>query len=180
MSAFLFIFLTLRVASANVPEFLIDYCLDCHEDPKPKGDLSLENLGLPAKDFRIWDKVYEQVLLGQMPPENKDQPSEEEREKVLAWIKAELTKAGHPPEDKLARPGYGNYVSHEKLFGKHPAKPSYSQPRLWRIRPAVYENQMRTFDSRAKFVRPFSLSSSHGFYDYDQGLLGGEENHGHQ
>ncbi|MGC6464039.1 MAG: DUF1588 domain-containing protein [Akkermansiaceae bacterium] len=156
------------VSFGNIRDLVIDYCLDCHEDPKPKGDLSLENLGTPSKDPELWTKIFDQLVLNQMPPEDKEQPDDDTRRKAIDWIRGELVKAGHEPEDKLARPGFGNFVSHEALFGKGKAGPAFSEPRLWRIRPAVYENQMRTFDSKAKFVRPFTLSDGHGFSDYDQ------------
>ena len=50
----------------------------------------------------------------------------------------ELARAGIKVESKLARPGFGNYVKHELLFGDNKVGPSFSPPRLGRIRHAVY------------------------------------------
>lgn len=163
-----FLFLFSPLLGADHRDFLIDHCVDCHEAPKPKGDLSLEKAGAPRENPRLWNRIYDQLLLRQMPPEEKEQPSEKERAALLKWIKEELTQSGNPPEDILARPGYGNHVPHDQLFGDTEATPAFSRPRLWRIRPAVYEGRMRKIDSRAAFVKPFTLSRSHGFADYDQ------------
>lgn len=168
MRWFLPLVLGVSLLKGNQRDFIENYCIDCHEDPKPKGDLSLEDLGSAAENPRVWNRVYDQLLLGQMPPKKKKQPGEKEHKELLAWIKKALTESGHPPEDLLARPGYGNYLSHSKLFGEGDVPPSFSRPRLWRIRPEAYQKKMHRIDSRAGFVKPFTLSRGHGFADYDQ------------
>ena len=65
------------------------YCTDCHDDGTKKGDLSLEILRKPDParlDIRLWDKVREELRVGEMPPEKKPQPSPEEKKAILDWI----------------------------------------------------------------------------------------------
>lgn len=154
-----------------VQPMLADLCADCHGGSNPKGDVSLDNIAVNLAgggDLEKWTKVLDQLTLGEMPPAEETQPTETERAHVIAWIRAEMIKAGVTPEDKLARPGFGNYVPHDKLFGDGEVSPSFSAPRVWRIRPAVYNERMVSIAKNGKYVKPFSLSSSgHGFKDYD-------------
>ena len=77
----------------------------------------------------------------------------------------------------MLRPGAGNYVKHERLFGNENFGPAWSPPRIWRIRPAVYESGIRALAKNGKYVRPFTLKSGgHGFRDYDnQYVLAGAD-----
>ena len=51
-----------------------------------------------------------------MPPKKKSQPNTAERHSLVQWIRAEFLKGGRKPENKLLRPGAGNYVKHERTF----------------------------------------------------------------
>src|SRR5687768_17180657 len=52
------------------------YCYGCHNDEKKKGDLSLKSLKYDSSSHRaIWEKVLNNVRSGEMPPENKPQPT---------------------------------------------------------------------------------------------------------
>ena len=96
------------------------YCMDCHDDETSKGDLSLEKIDgnlVNGTDVGRWEKVLHQLELGQMPPEKKSLPSNAERHSLTQWIRSEFLKGGQKPENKLLRPGAGNYVKHEQLFG---------------------------------------------------------------
>ena len=155
----------------QIEPLLSGLCTDCHGSKDPKGAISFENIDANLQtgtDIETWGKILDRLVLGEMPPADREQPSAKERADLIAWIRNEMIKGGRVPENKLERPGYGNYVPHEQLFGNTPAKPSLSPPRLWRIRPAVYEERMRSLDKNAKFVKPFTLSAGgHGFKDYD-------------
>ena len=77
------------------------YCMDCHDNDTKKGDLSLEILhGASAArlDIRIWDKVREQIKIGEMPPEKKPQPSAEEKKAILEWISGAETALRSMPQ----------------------------------------------------------------------------------
>ena len=154
-----------------VAPLIESYCMDCHDDDTSKGDISLEGIQgnlVDGPDLAHWEKVLHQVELGQMPPKKKPQPTTAERHSLVQWIRAEFLKGGRKPENKLLRPGAGNYVKHERLFGDEDFGPAWSPPRIWRIRPSVYESGIRAVAKNGKYVRPFTLKSGgHGFRDYD-------------
>lgn len=153
----------------TVHPFLQKYCVDCHGAVNPEGNVSLDGLAgdvSKADQHKTWQKVFEKLEFSQMPPEDADQPSAIERTLVLAWIERESAHAGVEIESKLDRPGFGNYVEHELLFGDLEVPPSYSPPRIWRIRPAVYDDTIQDV-ADGKYTDPFTLKSGgHGFRDY--------------
>jgi len=157
-----------------------NYCMDCHDEETSKGDLSLEGIKgnlVEGPDLDHWEKILHQLELGQMPPKKKPQPTTAERHSLVQWIRAEFLKGGRKPENKLLRPGAGNYVKHERLFSAEDFGPAWSPPRIWRIRPSVYESGIRAVAKNGKYVRPFTLKSGgHGFRDYDnQYVLAGAD-----
>jgi hypothetical protein len=75
---------------------LREFCVDCHNDEKQKGDLNL--LPYLAKpnvpgDRKVWEKVAELVEWREMPPEKKPQPSDAQRDTIVRFIDAQLTQA---------------------------------------------------------------------------------------
>ena len=155
----------------TVKPFLNKYCVGCHGADAPEGDISLGALTVDLSNEAVaksWEQVYHQLTLASMPPKEEEQPDAHTRAMVLRWLEQEFARAGIKVENKLARPGYGNYVKHELLFGDTEARPSFSPPRLWRIRPAVYERSLQQLAKGGKFVKPFTLKSGgHTFRDYD-------------
>jgi hypothetical protein len=154
-----------------VKPFLLKHCVDCHGAEEPEGDISLHALSgdLSKRDaVKSWEKVYQQLTLSNMPPKDEEQPDVHTRAMVLRWLEREFAKSGITLENKLARPGYGNYVKHELLFADDKASPSFSPPRVWRIRPAVYTASLQQLAKGGKYVKPFTLKSGgHTFRDYD-------------
>ena len=163
-----------------VQPLIENYCMDCHDEETSKGNLSLEGIKgnlVEGPDLDHWEKILHQLELGQMPPKKKPQPTTAERHSLVQWIRAEFLKGGRKPENKLLRPGAGNYVKHERLFSAEDFGPAWSPPRIWRIRPSVYESGIRAVAKDGKYVRPFTLKSGgHGFRDYDnQYVLAGAD-----
>ena len=126
-----------------IKPFLNANCISCHGPDKAKGKLTLHDIGDdPSNDksIAIWERVLEQLEIGEMPPKDKRQPPAEERNRVVAWIQEHLADAGKGfvVKSKLLLPEFGNRVSHELLFNgsikEMPASPS----RLWRISPSLY------------------------------------------
>ncbi len=75
---------------------LKQYCLDCHSTAKHKGDLDLEqfkSLREILKQPKVWQNVVEKISLGEMPPKSKPQPTQAERERLVAWVNAALDEA---------------------------------------------------------------------------------------
>ncbi len=128
--------------SAMAETFLADYCIYCHGESDPEGDLSLENLG-PVDDINasVWTSVWAQVSLQEMPPPDMSQPEVIERLKFSDWIVGELSRAlkdkggFHAHRD----PNKGNFLNHNLLFGSLPdgieLQPTSSPARIWRVTP---------------------------------------------
>jgi hypothetical protein len=80
-----------RQFTATVRPFLQTYCLGCHGQMKPKGDLNLSaytSVEAVARDWRRWDMVVTQLHGEMMPPKAKPQPTDDARHEVIAWAKA--------------------------------------------------------------------------------------------
>lgn len=132
----------------TVVPFLEDYCLDCHDSATKKGNLSLEKLAPDLFDtdkLEIWRMVRDQLHFRDMPPKKKDQPTAAERQAVLSWLRVELLKTQTPQAataERLSLPQFGNYVDHQFLFEKRLPAVFPAPPRLWRLRPDIYQSVM--------------------------------------
>jgi len=82
--------LTTSASAADFRAFLDTHCLECHDSDAKKGDLDLSrftNEDAVMKDRAIWRSVYEKIESHQMPPpKQKSQPTEAQRQKLMAWI----------------------------------------------------------------------------------------------
>jgi mono/diheme cytochrome c family protein len=79
----------------HIRPLLKQYCYDCHNPKKLKGDLDLEPIAdNPRLDEHreVWEKIAELVENGEMPPDKKPQPNEEERDLVIKYIDGQLAK----------------------------------------------------------------------------------------
>jgi mono/diheme cytochrome c family protein len=160
--------------------FLKQYCVSCHGAEKPKGGLSLAALDpdlVAGKDVEAWKAVFERVTLGEMPPDTEPRPDAKTTAKALAWVRAELEKAGEKPADaerKLQLPGHGNRVDHDALFDGTVTAPSASPARVWRMSTHAYASFVPRVSGltgpggKGKVVipQPFSTSSADGFKDF--------------
>ena len=71
--------------------FLGKYCTDCHGEKKQKGDLSLHGFRDDVsvlKQRKTWKRIFEMVREGEMPPDDKPQPTPAERDAFIASAKA--------------------------------------------------------------------------------------------
>lgn len=76
--------------------FLDQHCAECHDADVKKGGLDLSALKFElanADAFQGWQKVFERVRDGEMPPKKKPQPAKVDAEKFLSALKPELIKA---------------------------------------------------------------------------------------
>src|SRR4030095_11366023 len=91
-------------AKVGVP-FLEKHCTSCHGAEKQKADLTLheyrDELSL-LKKRKIWKHVIEMVESEEMPPDDKPQPTKEERAAFVVSAKAVFTNY-----DKTAKPDPG-------------------------------------------------------------------------
>ncbi len=125
--------------------FFETYCLECHDNATKKGDLSLEDIShdlLSGDHLESWRLIQDQIFFKEMPPEKKAQPDDAERDAALAWIRAELLKSQRPDvaaHDRLQLPQFGNYIDHKFLFGERLPRVYPAPPRIWRLRPHIYD-----------------------------------------
>ncbi len=111
----------------KVAPLLENYCYDCHGKDKQKGGIELHHIRNSTDAFRqhrFLENVVSQIEKGEMPPENKAQPSAQEKEALiheLRQLTARLEKGdfprspGRPTIRRLNRNEYNNTV--RDLFG---------------------------------------------------------------
>lgn len=110
----------------HVVPFFKSYCTDCHGDRRMKGGLTfspaLKNPGNAAASQR-WKQALANVKAHDMPPEDADQPSAEERQKFLDSMQKVKFLSEKDPGPfvirRLTKVEYGNTL--RDLFGVAPA-----------------------------------------------------------
>ncbi len=106
-------------AQAGVP-FLEKHCVSCHGKDKQKGDFALHEFRDDISVLRArkrWRDVIEQVRSGDMPPDDKQQPSSEEKKRFLESVAGIFAKADNGKPDpgrltvrRLNRNEYNNTI----------------------------------------------------------------------
>ena len=109
-----------KTFSSFVGPFIDTYCITCHSSDRKKGEIDLERFEKGTdliRAPRVWTKIKEVLAERDMPPQNKAQPSEEERAAMVDWIDAELAKfdcssasPGRVTARRLNRAEYDNTV----------------------------------------------------------------------
>ena len=161
----------------TVQPFLESYCLDCHDNETQEGKLSLEGIRPTMTEgaLETWRLVQEQLQFADMPPAKKQQPEPAERAAVLAWIRGELLKTQEPgalAEEKLTQPQFGNYVDHAALFGQRRSHVTPTAPRLWRLRPAIYNATMPRLGERITgLANGLNKNDGSNFKDFSAGYF---------
>ena len=87
------------------------FCLECHLADDEESELDLEQfstLERVRKHPRVWQKVARLLDTKEMPPEEGEQPSKEERVRLRAWVQGYLdaeakSRAGDPGRVVLRR-----------------------------------------------------------------------------
>lgn len=104
--------------------FFIKYCSDCHSDGTAEGGLDLSAIGADLSDERTiaaWIRIYDRVRVGEMPPKDATQPSEQHRETFTRLLGEPLTKAHAATKGtvlrRLNRREYQNTMN--DMFGTH-------------------------------------------------------------
>ncbi|QJE94684.1 DUF1592 domain-containing protein [Luteolibacter luteus] len=65
------------------------YCYDCHGDGIKKGELAIDkydSISEMQQHREVWKRVRDHLKHQLMPPIDEDQPTADERKKILAWI----------------------------------------------------------------------------------------------
>lgn len=113
---------------SEIVPILESYCFDCHADGIKKGDFSFDvfpNVASMQAKRDAWKRVRENLAYELMPPPDRDQPTAEERKKLIAWIDAAVFPVDPNNPDpgrvtlrRLNRFEYRNTVRH--LIGVNP------------------------------------------------------------
>ena len=109
-----------------VKPFLAQNCFSCHGNKKQENDLNLQSFDTRASLIahrEQWDEVIGKLRRGEMPPLEEEQPPEEQRQAVAAWLARELERidAATPPDPgrvtarRLNRTEYNNTI--KELLG---------------------------------------------------------------
>lgn len=80
----------------EIKPLLNKYCVSCHGPEKSKANLRIDELDpdlLAGADGDLWEEVYNQLNIGDMPPEDEEQPTAAEREKISAWVHGQIHHA---------------------------------------------------------------------------------------
>lgn len=75
--------------TTQIRPFFEKYCFDCHSGEFADEGLALDeysNVESILADRKRWEKVFDLVRVGAMPPSDMEQPTEEERKKVSEWL----------------------------------------------------------------------------------------------
>ena len=75
--------------------FVAEYCKDCHSEEDPQGGINIaayptEDSMLKGDGRKAWEKVLAMLEIGAMPPADMDQPSDELRDELVAWLEGRL------------------------------------------------------------------------------------------
>jgi hypothetical protein len=81
--------------ATHIQPVLKQFCFDCHNADKQKGDVDLVALTKNAKleeNHELWEKVVASLESGDMPPEKKPQPTNDQRELLVHFLDTQLSK----------------------------------------------------------------------------------------
>jgi len=108
--------------SPETNAFFAQYCNDCHRGWESQGGLDLGALGTDFADaatFAKWERLFDRVQTGEMPPTDSDQPPVTERKAFVENLKGSLNKAHESAKGtvyrRLNRREYQNTMN--DLFG---------------------------------------------------------------
>ena len=80
----------------SLQPFLKEYCIQCHGPDKQKGERRFDSLQFPVQDDNAlidFQDMLDLLNLGDMPPEDEEQPSSEERLAIINWLTAAVKEA---------------------------------------------------------------------------------------
>ena len=103
------------VAAEPFEVFLKNHCIACHGSDEEKGDIRLDLLSRDFKaglDSHHWAETLDKVNSGEMPPEDKPQPTQDEIEAFVTRLDSLLQ------EGRAARMAARPAVSHYRLSRK--------------------------------------------------------------
>jgi hypothetical protein len=117
----------------EVRPLLTRYCLDCHGGSAPQAELNLASFDARNVFTRpaVWNLVRERLAAGEMPPDGKAQPTDEQRARLIAFSEAVLARHtidGRPDPGSLV-PRRLNVREHMNMFRDLAVADDRAQPR---------------------------------------------------
>ncbi|MDB9847065.1 DUF1592 domain-containing protein [Flavobacteriaceae bacterium] len=85
----------------QIKPIIENYCYKCHGQEKQKGDMRLDNIDwdmVNGFDAEKWNMMLNEINLGEMPPSDELQLSEDDRRILVDWITENLDKAAEAKE----------------------------------------------------------------------------------
>jgi Protein of unknown function (DUF1592)/Protein of unknown function (DUF1588)/Protein of unknown function (DUF1595)/Protein of unknown function (DUF1587)/Protein of unknown function (DUF1585)/Planctomycete cytochrome C len=107
-------------APAGPRSIIENYCLECHDDDKQKGDLTLEAFDplRPEQRPEVAEKMIRKLRAGMMPPPGKDRPTDGGLEALAAALETRLDSLaearpnpGHRTFQRLNRAEYARSIA---------------------------------------------------------------------
>jgi len=89
----------------DIRPILQKHCVGCHGPKKQKGDINFESFTDALsiqKDRKLWVAVVEQLRNGDMPPDDKPQPTKQQKQMLGDWVTHTLD---HIDCEKIRHPG---------------------------------------------------------------------------
>jgi hypothetical protein len=120
----------------TVQPLIAKYCLNCHSTKTKKGSLDLERFGSleqVRKDLKPWQQMIEMLQAGEMPPKKKPQPTAQERQRLIAWVRDFLdaeahSRAGDPGHVPLRRLSNSEYEGTLRALTEADLRPTREFP----------------------------------------------------
>jgi mono/diheme cytochrome c family protein len=127
----------------TVQPVLEEYCYDCHGDGENRGGVALDAFNSSTNFVEgrdVWWRVLKNLRAGLMPPAKKAQPSKEQKELIVQWIK-------------------------HSVFLADPLNPDPGRVTIRRLNRVEYQNTIRDligvdFDAQGEFPPD---DTGHGF-----------------
>ncbi|SKA96554.1 Planctomycete cytochrome C [Prosthecobacter debontii] len=158
---------------AELSAFLDQHCLECHDADVTKGGLDLTALKFELNqraNFSQWQRVFERVRDGEMPPKKQTQPEKPELAKFIAGLGQPLLKAdtddiatvGRVRSRKLTRTEY-EHTLHDLLGIDIPVKALLPEDRASHGFETVAEGQQLSHHQLARYLDVADLALSEAF-----------------
>jgi len=110
-----------RDAGAQVKKLIADSCIHCHDESTDTSlnfeslDFDLEN----KKTFAMWERVFDRVTAGEMPPKDDDRPDSKVQKKALSQIHAGLTQRSLAIQKENGRSAVRRLTNTEYEYSLH-------------------------------------------------------------
>jgi hypothetical protein len=94
-----------QTLKTDVAPLLESSCIHCHDTDTETG-LNLEGIGHDLADpetFRKWERVFDRVHDGEMPPESEDRPDPQQLKTALASLQKDLRAANLARQQRVGR-----------------------------------------------------------------------------